>query len=121
MSKTKDDAREFLKVKNIYSESLVSDMSAPENYTRLDELLVEFSKPEWIKCSDRLPPKDTPVLVFQPNIYKHLQTFVCAHDGSEWREFELNGIGDPAEIEYEDLTWYDEITHWQPLPNKPTE
>lgn len=73
------------------------------------------TKNKWISVDDYLPPENLPVLVFQPNEREELQNFVCAHDGSNWREWSLDGSGDL----YEPLTWYDEITHWQLLPNPP--
>ncbi len=69
----------------------------------------------WISVEDKLPKKDEAVLVYQPNERKELECFVCAHDGSNWREFEIH----EPDTTYEALTWFDEITHWAQLPNPP--
>lgn len=71
----------------------------------------------WISVDVELPKKDTPVLVFQPNEKKQHEQFVCAYDGSNWRELNTDGEKDSL---YEQLTWFDEITHWMPLPKSPT-
>lgn len=85
----------------------------------LEELpLSELTPKEqgWISVKKGLPQKDTPVLVFQANKKKELEFFVCSYDGSNWREYEIHD----SDITYEALTWYDEITHWMPLPKPPT-
>lgn len=74
-----------------------------------------MKKEEWISVEDKLPGKDTPVLVYQPNERKELECFVCAYDGSNWREYEIH----KSDTMYEALTWFDEVTHWMPLPEGP--
>ncbi len=72
---------------------------------------------KWINVKKQLPKPNIPVLVFQPNEHPHLQKFVCAYDGSNWREFNTQDI--EGEGMYEQLTWYDEITHWSELIQDP--
>lgn len=70
---------------------------------------------KWISVSKAMPKEDTPVLVFQPNEREELEMFVCSQHDGIWREYCIDNSGDM----YESLTWYDEITHWMPLPTNP--
>lgn len=77
----------------------------------------EESKGKWISINDGLPDEDVPVVVFQPNTHKHLESFVCAIHNGVWRPFEEHDIENNGK--YESGVWYDEITHWMPLPEPP--
>lgn len=58
----------------------------------------------WIKCSDRLPDDGVCVIGFNEDIYMRTVYFNernnCFEDGNSWVE---------------------NITHWMPLPEPPTE
>ena len=65
----------------------------------------EFVTPatDWVKCSERMPELNVPVLV---------------HTGSGMEIDHTYDFGDGASF-YEDL--YGDVTHWMPLPAPPTE
>lgn len=56
---------------------------------------------DWVKCSERMPEIDVPVLV---------------HTGSGMEIDHTYDFGDGASF-YNDL--YDDVTHWMPLPAPP--
>ena len=56
---------------------------------------------DWVKCSERMPELDVPVLV---------------HTGSGMRIDKAYDFGDGVSF-YEDL--YGDVTHWMPLPAPP--
>ncbi len=56
---------------------------------------------DWVKCSERMPELDVPVLV---------------HTGSGMRIDKAYDFGDGVSF-YEDL--YGDVTHWMPLPTPP--
>ncbi|MFG0917233.1 DUF551 domain-containing protein [Pseudomonas sp. CJQ_11] len=72
----------------------------------------------WIKCSDRLPTDIDPVLAFgQSDSNDTEHAFIGWTDGDKW--FEVNN-GDYIDGGYGDD--YDAVaTHWQPLPDDPTD
>ena len=60
---------------------------------------------EWIKCSDRLPPLDLPILLFDIDIYTgYLSAYGSYHINCNCRE------GSDCEP-----------THWAELPEPPSE
>ena len=76
---------------------------------------------DWIKCSDRLPDYNEKVLV----------CFVKVLGTQQLTTAELNHqkrCASPESLDYDDI-WYVEVgwghkikpTHWQPLPQPPTE
>jgi uncharacterized protein DUF551 len=62
-------------------------------------------KDKWVKCSDRLPEKDTPVL--------------CFHDGYiDVMEYWYDEDGKPS-FYYPPAPPCNSVTHWMPIPNAP--
>ena len=61
---------------------------------------------EWIKCSDRLPEKETMVLTYSPET--NLRWGMIAFHGA-W------------EVAIEGMETVSGITHWMPLPQPPKE
>jgi hypothetical protein len=77
--------------------------------------VLERAKNDWIDVSSgRLPEADIPVLAYQRNeFHPECEVLVLAYDGGNWIDtldlFEGESSG---EFPY--------ITHWMPLPKKPT-
>ncbi len=63
---------------------------------------------EWIKCSDRLPPKDVKVLCFYEKDY--IDTLEYWYDEDNIPVFYNPPISNVKNV-----------THWMPLPEKPSE
>lgn len=63
--------------------------------------LTLVSESDWVKCSERMPELNVPVLV---------------HTGSGMRIDKAYDFGDGVSF-YEDL--YGDVTHWMPLPTPP--
>ena len=69
---------------------------------------------DWIKCSDRLPEHDAQVLVYRGDSIGDIFLAECLIlDGGHKRRWLYGGT------EY--FAGHDNITHWTPLPNPPTE
>jgi len=57
---------------------------------------------KWIKCSDRMPEQDTPVLIYTSDMYLAMAWL----SNNRWY--------------YEHQTWFlTEVSHWMPLPPNP--
>lgn len=75
-------------------------------------------KTEWIKCSDRLPERGQEVLAYNEN-------FNCYEVTSY--NYYLTDKYEPVgelfkKLEVSNLMWQNnEVTHWMPLPEPPTE
>lgn len=70
-----------------------------------------FVMSEWIKCSDRLPPIRQKVLAYRLGKKTNDGPFfamTCGNEIRPWRYID----GDRCDIS---------ITHWQPIPDPPTE
>ena len=63
---------------------------------------------EWISVKDKLPPNDTEILTYQPDM-KYVSSFSAAWFDGE--DFWYDGNGSPERG----------ITHWMPLPEAPKE
>ena len=73
---------------------------------------------EWIKCSDRLPDENEPVL-----IYRDLGISSGLVSGLKW--YYIDSLGNVSSLEYPgdyETEWtYEKPTHWQPFPKPPKE
>jgi hypothetical protein len=57
---------------------------------------------KWIKCSDRMPEQDTPVLIYTTDMYQAMAWL----SNNRWY--------------YEHQTWFpSEVLYWMPLPPNP--
>lgn len=65
----------------------------------------------WIKCSERMPDKHRPVIVFGAHPCDVVQNNIYYWDGSVWSD---------CRDDYEAVN-RNNITHWMPLPEPPQE
>ena len=74
---------------------------------------------KWIKCSDQIPEKDTPVLIFAGLYYgPEEERMICTaeYDGHGYWSC-VGASGAECEDEFD----YKKVTHWMPLPSPPQE
>lgn len=64
---------------------------------------------EWIKCSERMPEETGDIIVFSDGIVMSGISY------SRRKGFYIDAL------EYDDDEPIDDVTHWMPLPNPPTE
>lgn len=71
---------------------------------------------EWIKCSERMPEVDDWVIAFHIDGYQRIAKWTSTSGNYHMRNFthcwECDGNDSEPEVS---------ITHWQPLPEPPTE
>lgn len=67
---------------------------------------------EWIKCSERMPDKDSKVIAYT----SFGQIIFGMH--YRWKKYELQAL-DPLVSEC--TSWQGSVTHWMPLPEPPTD
>lgn len=71
---------------------------------------------EWIKCSEKLPQKETPVLIVYAGTIRVGQLLT---EYPTWEEtFKAYKYWDDPEKDGQDWEWND-VTHWMPLPEPP--
>ena len=71
----------------------------------------------WVKCSDRLPEPEAPVLILLNGIQR-IGEIRWGHPSHEESYTSFRYWDDP-ENDGRDWDWFD-ITHWRPLPSLPT-
>ena len=72
----------------------------------MDSQISIINQPGWIPVTDRLPEKNTSVLVY----YKHGRN-IFWYDGDKFNDVDQYGCDFPV----------DSVTHWMPLPKPPKE
>lgn len=72
--------------------------------------------PQWIQCSERIPPEDTPVLILR-NGELRIGAIFTESPGHEETFKAFNYWDDPND-DGQCWEWH-EVTHWMPLPNTP--
>jgi hypothetical protein len=77
---------------------------------------------EWIKVSDRLPERSTPVLVYVPSIKKFQIGTIPIYVASlcDWKDMCNDWHFLPQEYEPNDVA-FEDVTHWMELPEVPHE
>ena len=66
-----------------------------------------LSDTKWIKCKDRMPPKEERVLIYDDRGYKFTEDiYIAFYENGKWIDDEYLQLG---------------ATHWMPLPLKPRE
>lgn len=88
-------------------------IAAAKIYSQWIEYFKETNK--WISVKDELPPINVPVLCYQKNKHAQFRKLVLGFDGKAFKDF-YNGSDD--DILFKD-GYYNFITHWMPLPNRP--
>ena len=70
----------------------------------------------WIKCPERLPKIETPVLI----VYRgQIRVGELREEHPTWEEtFKAYSYWDDPEDDGKDWEWFD-VTHWMPLPEFP--
>lgn len=77
---------------------------------------VEPQGPQWIQCSERIPPEDTPVLILR-NGELRIGAIFTESPGHEETFKAFNYWDDPND-DGQCWEWH-EVTHWMPLPSTP--
>jgi hypothetical protein len=100
-------AKEFLKEKKIWLGTKVVDMTAPEKYYDLEELMEEYATQQWISIEKRKPDYDIPVIVYCKlwGTYSAIYKYLGGNFG-EWLDFNGKSVVPPK--------------CWMPFPTPPT-
>lgn len=76
----------------------------------------------WIKCNERLPELDTPVMVISKHYSDRIYTAMRYYDDEGWLWGQISGyaccLNDPSDYVFDDDYEY---SHWMPLPKPPEE